>query len=717
MPQIPGAFQSAPRVQATGLLAPSVQPQAPAGAFGISDAGARGAAQLARASDSLQAEADQASREERVANRTQLGATAATRLAELRDQVETNGDPEQMRELWRTGSETIVRDLGATAGNDQRWADSYLQAQIAQDTPNVNRLIRTRVREAGVGALNDSLATFARVADAARTPEARAQAIQNAADAIDGAAAVSTIGRDDAQRLRTRFAGQMEFTALNRLVGDNPTAGLAAVRDTASNQNLTPEQRLQLEDRAQAGQLRQAQMAAANASRAEAAAQATERRARVAVSQVDGFLARGIIPPPERLAQVATAVRGTEMEATFQRAVEGGRVNAEFASLPPARQAERITEARALLNTPTANERDLAQYEGLVRTAAAQTTDYREHPWQRAVQDGIIPEVPVLNLADPASFNARVEAAQLIGAARGITVPVLTREELTGMAQRFAAGDDNARNRILDTVRGISDPAYRQQTLASLERARGDAGRMPAGSLMLIGDMRDSERLPTAQAGRRLMSLLSADTSDRARQIGESAELRTALAEVQTTGPQAVLARAAHDLQGSQYAAFLDRDMDMIRRASAAIMAQGETSPTRAAREAASLVNASRQAVGIENLAFAVVPNGTDLRAFESGARAARDRVAANWGQGRAAGAEGQIAAGGVRSARWYNVGDGYALVGIGAEGIPVMIPGSQTSLQDLVAATPARGPITPRPPGQQRTGRFQPAAPLAPEE
>lgn len=717
MPQIPGAFQQARTPASQGGLEPRVQPQTPAGvpmppavAFGINDGAARGAAQLERAAESFQQQAEQGIREETVTRRLRTQAEVSTGLAELRTRVEESTDPLEMNRLWQEGREALVQSFRSRGGRDGEWAGSYAQAQAAQEDRQVNALVRTRRNEGGRAQVGDNLLLFARAADAATTPEARAQAITQAQEAIEAGASAGFYGRDDAQRMRSRFAGQVQANFLNRLLDQNPAAAMAIINDPARTEHLTPEQTEVLRDRARSRQLQMVQQAAAAESRAEAAASRQERNARIAVSRENGFLAAGIIPDPARLASVSAAVRGTEMEAPWRGMIEAGRVTAEFAALPPARQAERIEEADTRRRSPNATELDLAQYDRLVHARSVQAQDYRAHPWERAVQDRLIPEIPALNMNDPASLNARIEAAQLIGAARGIAVPAFTTPELQQMTRQFAAGDEDARNRMLTTVRGIADPAIRNQTLVAFERARGDAGRLPPGSLMLVGDMQGSRELPVAAAGRRLMSLMSFDPGDRARQIGETRGLNDALLAVQGEGPQAVLGRAGTDLRRSGYGAMLDRDMEMIRRASIALMAQGETNPTRAVRTARDLVNASRAVINDESIAFAVVPRGeADPVRVTAGMRALRDTAV---GEASARGVTDRLAAGAIRSARWYNVGDGgYALVGIGAEGLPVEI--RRATLPELVAAVPAARSNAPRPVGQQRQGRMVPTDPL----
>lgn len=650
MAQVPGAFQQARLPGGAGL-----EIRDNPAAFGVGNTG------LERASRQLAEWADQQQREAQATGRMRVQTAAATGLAELRDRVEQMSDPNEMRAAWADGTRQLQERLGGgLSGSEGEWARNFIGMQVAQDATVINRAIRTRVRENGIAQLNTDLAEFARLADADRTEEGRLRQIGAAEAQIALARDTGIIGADDAQRLRARFAGQMEFTALNRIVGDNPQAGLALVRDTARFQNLTPEQRLQLEDRAQNGIERAQRMALAAAQRAEITERRNNARADTAINEAWQFYQRGLVPPEAVATRAAEAARVAGRAEEWRNVSTLGADVARIGAMPPAEQARVLAESDAARRAPGATSVTLQRYETITAALRQQAQDYRQNPWQRAVQDGIIDAVPPLDFGNPDSLNARVAAAVAIGERRGVAVPALSQDETRQLAQRFATGTPDEAERILMALSGVQDRQVREATFRALDNARGEGGRLERGMTAYIAQGLRSADPATVRGARELLDRLRRDVTERPAQPGERATLTAAMTSELARGPFAALRRQAEvgGERGSIAANNLNTLSGTVEQLARTYMAEGmdATAAVRRATQAVAgrLVFSPDASVSVAVIDRAAVPDVPPPAVLETGFRFLRDQAAA-----AGTGAQGVVAAGAVRRGVWVNGGNG----------------------------------------------------------
>jgi len=618
------------------------------------------------------------------------GAEYAEGLAELRGRMERN-DPEFAADpvaAFRTGAERLRGEIAGRFGasGEQRAAfESRARVTAAGDLPAVVRWSTQREAERTQATLADTLAGLARGAGSETDPLARRGRVEQATAAIDGAVETGAISAVQAQRLRETFRASLDQADVLRLINRNPGEAARALADPARFENLDPVQRERLFGTAQSA-------AAAAAARAEAAEARRERALANEMRLVDGLLSAGIVPE-ERVGRLLEAARGTAIEADLRQAVQDGRDLAAFRVASNEQQMQALAEADAAARGANATDADLGRLTRLQRVRQAQITAYQRDGLGAAVAEGLVEPQPPIDWGDAASLNSRVEAAAGVSQRRGYGISPFNAEDLAAGVAAFQSNGPNGKLAIVQALVNIADPAVRVAALQHFERARGDAGRLPPGTLARIGDMLRAGTPETVEAARRIIGNLTADVSDRAKQIGESSEMNAALVTVQGSGVQGVRVRAAAVAGGGPYAEVVSRDMDAIRRYAAARMAAGESSATGAVRAAQGEWNAGLLTVDDTGLAHVYFPaDRANARQVTTGLRLLRDQSAAvdtdpAMGADAALGAISRREA--ARRAVWINEGGTFALVGRGDGGAPVVL--RTATLDEVVGAATAQ--------------------------
>jgi hypothetical protein len=218
----------------------------------------------------------------------------------------------------------------------------------------------------------------------------------------------------------------------------------------------------------------------------------------------------------------------------------------------------------------------------------------------------------------------------------------------------------------------IADPQVRAATLQHLERARGDAGRLPPGTLVRVADIMNSS--PEGErVALRMLTALSADVSDRVRQIGEGPELTSALSAALNNGIPAARAAQARVTGDGRYSSVLDRDLALIRKLAAVRMASGESA---SAAVAAATADVSTGLASLNDSALGHVyfpARQATLPQVRGGLTALKERAISAVPIDAAAGGEAAAAArarrDAARTAVWINEGDRFSLVSRNAAG------------------------------------------------
>lgn len=584
---------------------------------------------------------------------------------------------------WDRRREEIRRGI-ADSISDTRAREAFLRdAEVyeARERREVARVQTVRTAEEGQAQAERELPQLARVAAAARSPAERADAVNAAMQSIDQRVATGVFSPVQGERLRAGFLGQMDQADVLRLLNRSPGEAARLLADPSQFPNLDPIQRERLFGTAQ-------NAAQAAAARAEAAAARRERAVMVEFQQFNGMLQAGIVPE-DRAARVVEMARGTALEGPIRQAVADGRALAGFTLASNDQQMAQLAEAEARARSPNATDADLAQFNRLRQAQQAQRTAYQQDGLGRAVAEGIVPPQPPIDWMNPATLNSRVEAAQGVSARRGFAISPFNREDLAAGVEAFTRATPDQKLAIVGAVAQIADPQVRAAAIQHFERARGDAGRLPPGTLARVADMLRAGTVETQQAARRLIGDLTADVSDRARQAGESSEMRSALVSAQDSGVQRVRVRQAELAGGGPYAAVVSRDMDAIQRAAAARMASGEASATRAVEAAAATFNAGLAVVDDTSLGHVYFPASAGTPAqVRQGMRVLRDQAAAVSTDPALGADQAQTAIARREAARravWINEGGTFALVARGQAGAPVVL--RTATLDEVVRA------------------------------
>jgi hypothetical protein len=577
------------------------------------------------------------------------------RTAPQRFEAEAKAIQERFRQQYGGDGETW-RVVGADA-----------ERQAIRTGVMVQRLARGRQVEEGRATLTTSIDEAARVA--AVDPTRRDEMFAKAEGSIEAARLAGFIGADDAVKMQTRFRGSVEQAQALRLITTNPGEAVRRLADPAQFENLDPVQRERLLSTATT---RQDMLAR----RAEAQAAATERSVLVEAQQIDQALYAGF-PMTDRLAALRARAKGTAAEPVVERLAADAAAVTELRALPVGQQVERLTAAEAKARAPNASPEDVAQFARLQRAFAGQQQAIDRRGLAQAVTDGLVEALPPINLADPASVAAHANAAQVASRHYGRPVSALTEDAAQELAQQFGRLPPDQRGQAVAAVMQIADPEVRAATIQHIERLRGDGGRMPAGSLARVAQIMQNGPEGAAVADR-VMAALSVDVSDRVKQAGESAELRSAMESLASSGVQGVLAGQSSATLDPRYAATATRDLEAIQRIAAVFMASGETA-SRAVRRAAELWNygyATVDARGEARVIFpATVASPAEVR---TGLRVLRERAANEPLPGADAGADaagvGRARRDALRAGEWINEGNRFSLVVTsGGRAIPLL--------------------------------------------
>lgn len=655
---------------------------------------------------------------------TSLNENAATegriqlteRLAQVRAQIENETDPNAIRERWRTESEAAVnevsRSLGPFVGQRVR---QYGRVAVAHEARGVESLVARRTTEATEANIMQRGQQLARQAT---DPALRDVAMGEYAELVASAVRTGAISAQRGEALRQRFMGNVdEAAALNAILRNPGQAARDLANPNGPYQHLEQDARtrlaMQADNRAQS-----------MAARAEAAAGRRDRAISMNIQQVNGLLGAGIVPE-DRIAELTRMARGTAYEPVIAQMVADARVTGELARLPAAQQLERLQAVGARVRAGNATDADLAQYQRLSRIVQQQQADLDRDGLGRGVRDGIIGPLPALDPANPDSLNARVEAAQAMTVHSGRPVGAFTEDEARQMAQRFNDAQPPQRMAILQSLMQINDRAVRDATLRQFERIRGDAGRLPAGSLLRMAELMQHDPV-TAQ---NFLSTLSADVSDRSRPQREGPELNAALQRAAADGILAVRNAQAGATNYGPYYSSANLDFDLIRHYAAARMMAG-VSPDAAVREAAAALNRGRAFVNDPRLAMVIYPEREAPQvAMRQGFERLREQAAAAVqipdGEGGIAARQRQAA---IRAGFWINHGDGFRLVTRGENGNTIPVPaefGGVAGMSEVLRAArvTAAATRTDTPEGQSRVsagqaqagGGFTPPAGAAP--
>jgi hypothetical protein len=668
-------------------------------------------AAMARAASDLNNLAEAERRAAEAAGLSHARVGLARRLGELEEEFRGRDmrDSTAAAEEFRTRSAEIIGELGGSMSRNARrvWeadAGALLESRVI----NVRRDAFERHAQGMRAQLQDNLRELGTLAAGARNPVERQTNMEMADRALADAVAAGYINPQQEQQLRRGFQSDISTAEVTRLMAANPGAALALLRDPNRTPGLDVDRRAALEVQALNRQ-------DALAARADAALARREAQVRNRVSAIDGLLSAGIVPA-DQIAEITALARGTSMESIIPRMVEDARTVGRFAALPAAQQVTELQAIQSRVRAGNATDADLAQAQRLQGIVVAQQRDLDQNGIGRGIRDGIIEPLPALDPANPATLNARVEAAQTLTQHYGRPVSPFTREDVEGMVQSFVQASPDQRMATLRGVMAIQDPAVRAEAIRHLERARGDAGRLPAGALARVMDIaRVDERQAT-----RLLESLTADVDQRVRAAGEAANMRTALDGVMSSGVQGVRAAQARLTGDARWASVLNRDLDMIRRVAAVDAATG-MDVTEAVTGAAGRVNAGLATLSDSSLAQVYFPAGAaspqDVR---TGLRQLREQTVAGitipegeTGAGDAA--RRRLAA--ARGAVWVNEGNRFVLIAQDRSGSPAVL--AEATLADVQRAARAAPPppMAPavgtgqEPPAPPRTGMEDRAA------
>lgn len=560
-------------------------------------------------------------------------------------------------ERRRTEARQRAEALLANAGPEARRSfAAFAEERDQLATLRATALRAARQNEEGQAAVGEELRTFARQAASARAEPERLAAMAEAERAIELRVQSGVLSPTQGQRLRTGFLGQVDQAAALRLIQANPGEAARRLSDEAFLPNLDPIQRERLFGTATSA-------AATAAARAEAAAARRERAVLREMQEFNGLLQSGIVPE-ERAARVLDMARGTEVEPAVRQAIADGRSVQAFVLAPLAERQRMIAEADARRRGPNATDADQAQYGRLVQAQQNILTGFQRDGLGFAVQLGLVPPQPPIDWTDPATLNSRAEAAAGVSAQQGYAISPFNREDLAAGVEAFTRGTPEQRLAIFQAVAGIADPQVRAAAFRGFENARGDAGRMPPGiGAHVVNLLRDGA--PEAfQAARRIVADLGTDVSDRARQAGESAEMRAALVTAQGRSVQAARVAAARIADDPRYAALLNTEMEVIQRMAAVSMASGETSATRAVESAQRTLNTRTAVVNDPSLAVVTFPaGGAQPAQITAGLRLLRAQAAEGISTDPSLGADQALEARALRRAAergvWVNSGNG----------------------------------------------------------
>lgn len=617
-------------------------------------------------------------------------------------------DSASARAWFQQRSNALLTDIqqraGLSAEGMRAWRQDANRLTIAREE-GVAREAFQRGQQASIAGAQTQLEEFGNQAGAARSPTERQTFLEMGERRVAELEEAGVINPLQARGLRDRFQTSVSLGTVRMAMARGDLGGaMAMVNDPARTPGLDADRRASM-----VMQIQSAQQAAA--ARAEASLARQERMIDRALTEFNGLLSQGIVPA-DRAEQVLRMARGTPMEAQAQRLFNDARLVSEFTLAAPARQAEMLAEADARRRAPNASDVDQAHFARLSQVRTALNRAYEENGIGASVALGVVQPLPALNWNDPASLAARVDAAAGETQRLGRRVSPFTRDDLVSGVEQFVQAAPEQRLSIIQALGSMGNPAERARVIAEFERARGDAGRMPAGSVMRIFEMMQAGTPQAMLSARRLVADLGADVSDRVRAAGERPELNSALETAGGRGVQAVLREQARIAGGGVYASALDLDMSLIRRSAAVRMAAGE-SPSEAIAAAQRAVSAARTPLRLSGLAEVVLPaNVQPARELEAGFRALRERAATvnvAPADGGAANQSARDMRAAAQSAVWINAGSGFALV---VPGIPA--PLARATLDDVRAAgtQAALPPIAPRPAGQQRQGRMLPTAP-----
>ncbi|CAB4127167.1 hypothetical protein UFOVP78_57 [uncultured Caudovirales phage] len=610
----------------------------------------------------------------REAQQTSALSAAQTRavvgLEALRTQIDREADPTKIAGLWAQGT----RDLQAQieAGISDRAVRAGFQNHYQQQTARYGREVATietrRTADVGRATLAADLDQLTHVAGQGND-ESRAAAVESAHGQITRAVAAGYLTHEQAQQMGRQFASGVDTVAARQMIDRNPAEALKALREGGFG-NLAESARLTLTDRAEAG------VARAEA-RAEAALARRERQIGIGLQQINGLLAAGYVPE-DQLATLKAQSRGTAYEPVVARMEQDAREVGRFAALSTEQQVARINQLDETLRGRAPTEADLALRQRLGGIVQHQQQDLNTRGLSRAVADGVVAPLPAFDPSKPEVVNQYAAAAQAASAHYGRPVSMLTEQGVRDLQQQFTRGSPEQRLATVLGLAGVSDPAVRGASLMHLERARGDAGRLPAGALLRIADMARGG-LEGQRAALELLTSLGADVSDRAKQMGEAPELRSALVSAQTSGMQAILARQAQITGDARFAATVARDMDAIGRHAATLLAGGETSPARAVQRAQELWNTGMIGLDVPGLGAVRFPASQGSAAqVGDGLRRLREYAVTNTPIPDNADEDTALSLRqrqqAIRMGEWTNQGNQFALVSRGAAGAPVVL-------------------------------------------
>lgn len=627
-------------------------------------------------------------------------------LARLRETLRTV-PPEEMEARWTAGVQALRQEHGSSlSSRAQRQFNATADAADASEFGNMADLRVRATQDRSIASATMEMDQLRQQAsrDPANAATYRAAIEAVIADRVSSGAITETQGAN----LRIRMRSQLDEDAALALMNRSPGEALRALQSGRFD-GLNPETRERMINSAE-GRM------AAQAARAEAAAAARDRRVAVEVNAVNDMMLNGFVPE-ERLTALRTAARGTSHEGRVATLERDSREIRQWTATPAAEQATRLTELRTRLEGGRGTPEEFEQFSRLSRITRSQQQDIEQNGLQRAVQDRIVQPLPALDFANPETMNARVTAAQEASAHYGRPVSPFTTDDLRQMVQRFTTGSTDDALAIVRGVAGISDPAVRAEAVRAMERARGDAGRVPAGAFARILEMERTGGLQGQMAARNALDALRADVSGAVERQGARPELQQALVDAQADQVQGVRVRAA-SIGGAAHAALVARDMEVIRRMAMVRMAAGEE-PTAAVRAAQAEWNRGLGAVNDRSLAHVYFPVGTlSVPQATEGLRLLREASVAPvdpaMGQDAALAARQRAEA--ARRAIWINDGSGFALVTQGTAGPVVLRRATVDEVRRAAEAEEARQMREPPPPpGRVRDQPPDPPRPLIP--
>lgn len=672
MPAVPGAFEGS-RVRAQGTVNPTI----PAGAFGqpqaeAAAASARGLQRGGQQLDALAAGMQQEAQQELLSNRldARRRMSEAATAAQIAAEAETTPDGTtrvygQHREAARAAALDNV-----PSGTERTWREAEFQSVFNASDRHAAGLTQRRRADGIVAEVQATLVTEGQAA--ARGDPLAARRVE---EALAGAQEAGALTAAQRQQLGQRWRGNVELNAFRRQAQVDPAVAVAGL-NAGRYPNLTDDQMFQAETFALTRSRERQLDTEREERRAEAAENRRERAATQALAQWNDLAAQGIVPP-ERAAQTLALARGTSVEPVVRSLIREAETTDRFRMAPPAQQRTTLEADEARIRSGNANDSELRAARQRLAIARQQTEGYRTLGWQQGIQDNLIRRdeaPPPLNLADPNTINARVILAERLTAHRGEAVPVFSAADLQEITrQALAAQNDPVTfTRLTAAVNSIQDPAIRAQTISQVERARGDAGQMPQGSLAVIAGLAGGDA-SQQRAATQLTQMLTTDADERVRRIGEAPALRAAL-ETAISDPRMQAARATGAVSregGNRWNTY----QDLVEKVAARYMAQGEE-PSRAVTRALDLTFAGARTVIIPGLATMNVPPGFPpddalRRGLTSLRQGWLDRIPLDPANGAEVNARNRDLARIARNAEWVSVGpDSFALVGTGQYGI-----------------------------------------------